>query len=40
VKPGRILFELDGLPERDALEALRTAGHKFPIKTMFVKREE
>ncbi|MBT9258968.1 MAG: 50S ribosomal protein L16 [Clostridiales bacterium] len=39
VKPGRILFELAGVPEEVAREAMRLAGHKLPIKTRFVKRE-
>jgi len=38
VKPGRILFEMDGIPEDIAKEALRRASHKLPIKTKFVKR--
>jgi large subunit ribosomal protein L16 len=38
VKPGRILFEMDGVPEADAREALRLASHKLNIKTRFVKR--
>jgi len=38
VKPGRILFEMSGVPEADAREALRLASHKLPIKTKFVKR--
>ncbi|UOF91901.1 50S ribosomal protein L16 [Fodinisporobacter ferrooxydans] len=40
VKPGRIMFELAGVPEETAREALRLAAHKLPIKTKFVKREE
>lgn len=36
VKPGRILFELAGIPERTAREAFRLATHKLPIKTRFV----
>ena len=36
VKPGRILFEMDGIPEETAREALRLAAHKLPIKTKFV----
>ena len=39
VKPGRILFELAGVPEDVAKEALRLAMHKLPIKTKFVVRE-
>lgn len=40
VKPGRILFELAGVPEDTAREAMRLASHKLPIKTKFVKRVE
>ena len=40
VKPGKILFELAGVPEETAREALRLAMHKLPIKCKFVKREE
>ncbi|MDZ7315560.1 MAG: 50S ribosomal protein L16 [candidate division KSB1 bacterium] len=36
VKPGRILFEMDGIPEETAREALRLAAHKLPMKTKFV----
>ena len=39
VKPGRVLFELNGIPEETAREALRLASHKLPIKTKFHKRE-
>jgi len=39
IKPGRIIFELDGLEEEVAREAFRKAAHKLPIKTKFVKRE-
>ena len=38
VRPGRIMFEVDGVPEKDALEALRLASQKLPIKTKFVSR--
>ncbi|HBT46530.1 MAG TPA: 50S ribosomal protein L16 [Peptococcaceae bacterium] len=38
VKPGRILFELAGVPEEVAREAMRLASHKLPIKTRFVTR--
>lgn len=38
VKPGRILFELDGVPENLAREAFELAAAKLPIKTKFVKR--
>ena len=40
VKPGRILFEIAGVPEDTAREAMRLAMHKLPIKCKFVKREE
>jgi len=38
VKAGRIIFEIDGIPEKIAREALRLAGYKLPIKTKFIKR--
>jgi large subunit ribosomal protein L16 len=38
VKPGRILFEVDGISEEIAKEAMRLASHKLPIKTKFIKR--
>jgi large subunit ribosomal protein L16 len=40
VKPGRVLFEIKGVDEEVAREALRLASHKLPIKTKFIKREE
>jgi large subunit ribosomal protein L16 len=40
VKPGRIMFELSGVDEDLAREAMRKASHKLPVKTKFVKREE
>ena len=40
VKPGRVLFEIGGVNEEIAREALRLASHKLPIKTKFVKKEE
>ncbi len=40
VKPGRMLFELAGVSEEIAKEAMRLASHKLPIKTKFVKRGE
>lgn len=40
VKPGRVMFEMGGVSEEIAREAMRLAGHKLPIKTQFVKREE
>jgi len=39
MKPGRIIFELSGIDEEKAREAFRKAGHKFGIKTKFVKHE-
>lgn len=39
VKPGRVLFEMNGIPEEIAREALRLAGHKLPCVTKFIKRE-
>lgn len=40
VKPGRVMFELSGVPEDLAREAMRRASHKLPVKTKFVMREE
>ena len=40
VKPGRIMFEMEGVAEDVAREAMRLAGHKLPIKTKFMKKEE
>ena len=40
VQPGRILFEIDGVSEEVAREALRLASHKLCVKTRFVKRED
>ncbi|HLJ58931.1 MAG TPA: 50S ribosomal protein L16 [bacterium] len=40
VKPGRLLFELAGVTESVAREAMTLAGHKLPIRTRFVQREE
>ena len=40
VKPGRIMFEIAGVSEELAREAMRLAQHKLPINTKFVKREE
>ena len=40
VKPGRVMFELAGVPEQIAREAMRLAMHKLPIKTRFVLRQE
>mgnify|MGYP002532311647 CR=1 FL=1 len=40
VKPGRIMFEMDGISEEVAREAMRLASHKLPIKTKFVKKSD
>ena len=40
VLPGRILFEMDGIDEKLAREAFNTAGHKLPIATRFVRRQD
>lgn len=40
VKPGRILFELSGVPEEDAKEAMRLASHKLPIDVKFLIKEK
>ena len=40
VKPGRVLFELSGVPEQVAREAMRLAIHKLPIKARFIMRED
>ncbi len=40
VLPGRVLFEMDGVPESTAQEAMRLAAHKLPIRTRFVSRLE
>ncbi|NLN88263.1 MAG: 50S ribosomal protein L16 [Syntrophomonadaceae bacterium] len=40
VKPGRVMFELSGVPEEIAREAMRLAANKLPIKCSFIKREE
>ena len=38
VKPGRILFEVDGIPREEAMKALRSAGFKLPIKTKVIEK--
>lgn len=38
IRPGRILFEMDGITEKQAMECLRLAATKLPIRTMFVRR--
>ena len=40
VKPGRVMFEMDGVDVEVAREAMRLASHKLPIKTKFVVKEE
>ncbi|MCL1831383.1 MAG: 50S ribosomal protein L16 [Oscillospiraceae bacterium] len=40
VKPGRVMFEIAGVPEETAREAMRLAMHKLPVKCKFVKRDE
>jgi len=40
VKAGTVMFEMQGVPEEVAREAMRLASHKLPIKTRFIKREE
>jgi large subunit ribosomal protein L16 len=39
IKPGRVLFELSGVPEATAREAMRLAIHKLPMKARFVMRQ-
>lgn len=38
IKPGRIIFELEGVDEETAKEALRRASHRLPVKTKFIKK--
>ncbi len=40
VKPGRVMFEIDGVPEDTAREAMRLASHKLPVKCKFMVREK
>jgi large subunit ribosomal protein L16 len=40
VRPGRVLYELEGVPEEVAREAMRLCGHKLPMSTKFVTRQE
>ena len=40
VKPGRVMFEIAGVPEETAREAMRLASHKLPLKTKFIVRED
>ena len=39
VKPGRIIFEMEGIEENTAKEAMRRASHKLPVKTKFIVKE-
>lgn len=40
VKPGTVMFEMDGVSEEIAREAMRLAGHKLPVQTLFMAKEE
>jgi len=40
IKPGRILFEMEGIDEATAQEAMRLANSKLPVKTRFIQRSE
>ncbi len=40
IKPGKVLFEMDGVTEELAREAMRLAGHKLPVKTRFIVKKE
>ncbi len=40
IKPGTVMYEIDGVPEEDAREAFRLAAHKIPFKTRFLKKRE
>ena len=39
VKPGRVMFEIGGVPEETAREAMRLASYKLPVKCKFIKKE-
>ena len=39
IKPGKILYEIEGVPEDTAREAMRLAAHKLPLRTRFISRE-
>lgn len=39
VKPGRVLFEIDGVPPKIAIEAMQKAGHKVPVRTRVISKE-
>ena len=40
IKPGKVLYEIEGIPEELAREAFRVAGHKLPVAVQFMKRSE
>lgn len=40
IKPGRVLFEIGGVPEASARDAMRLASHKLPIKTQFIAKRD
>ncbi|MBM3293261.1 MAG: 50S ribosomal protein L16 [Candidatus Aminicenantes bacterium] len=40
IRPGRVIFEIEGVPEDIAREAMRLAAHKLPIRTRFIAREQ
>ncbi|MGE4234529.1 MAG: 50S ribosomal protein L16 [Bacteriovoracia bacterium] len=40
IRPGRVLYEMSGIPKQDAYEALRLAGHKLPIKVKVISKPE
>ena len=40
IRPGRILYEMEGVPKSLAKEALRLAAHKLPVKTKFIERSD
>ena len=40
VKPGRVMFEMAGVPEETAREAMRLAAHKLPVKCKFIKKAD
>ncbi|MBT8213994.1 MAG: 50S ribosomal protein L16 [Acidimicrobiia bacterium] len=40
VRPGRVMFEMSGIDEELAREAMRRAGHKLPVRTKFIRRED
>jgi large subunit ribosomal protein L16 len=40
IKPGRVLYEMEGVTRETALQAFRLAAHKLPLATKFIAREE